>query len=238
MMTIPDPGVAAILGAAGFDFVIIDCEHGPFSPDSSRSCVDALAATPARAVIRVAAADPVLARQALDLGADGVLVPMVDDATSARAAVEACRYPPAGSRGIGAGHATRYGAELDRYLAEANQRIAVLLTIETRAGVENVDAITAVDGVDGIVIGPTDLAADLGVLGAEDDGPLRAAVSRVAEAALGAGIPVGIGCGPEDVSAHGEAGMTLFVCYSDGPALGKSASAAAALAARSWERSR
>lgn len=233
IQTIPDAGVTAILGASGFDLVVIDCEHGPFSPGSVRSCVDALAATPAAAVIRVAANDPVLIRQALDLGAEGILVPMVGDAAAAAAAVEASRYPPAGTRGIGGGHATRYGTSLERYLSEASHSIAVLVTIETAAGVENAKDIAQVSGLDGIVIGPTDLAADLGLLGGEDVTGLKAAITRVTEAA-GEGT-VGIGCEPEEISDLAPSGMSLFICYADGFSIGASATAAVASAMKTWE---
>jgi 2-keto-3-deoxy-L-rhamnonate aldolase RhmA len=162
-VSFPDPGVAAILGWAGFDFVLLDLEHGPFSQPAARSCVDALATTPAKTVIRVADNDPTLIKLALDLGVDGVWVPMVSDAAGARAAVQASRYSPEGSRGLGAGHATRYGTNLPDYFAEANAKTAVIATIETGAGVENAAEIARVDGLDAIVVGPGDLSVDLGI---------------------------------------------------------------------------
>lgn len=228
--TIPDPGVAAILGASGFDVVVLDGEHGPFTRASARGCVDALARTPAKAVMRVVGNDPATIKEALDLGVDGILVPMVGDAEEASAAVRATRFPPEGSRGVGAGHASRYGTNLEAYLTGANANVAVLATIETAAGVECAAQIAAVDGLDGILIGPTDLAADLGLLGRPDDGRLQGAIATVTGAARAAGIPVGLGCDPGDVSQRTREGMTLFACYSDGSGLGAGAAAAVAAA--------
>src|SRR5579871_4331060 len=161
ILAIPDAGVAGILGHSGFDYVVIDAEHAPFTLESMRGCVDALAASPAASVIRVAANDPVHVKQALDLGADGVQVPTVHDAGGAAAAVSAARYSPEGTRGVGLGHASRYGANAQEYLASANARIAVIAMIESARGVENASEIAATPGLDGVVIGPFDLSADL-----------------------------------------------------------------------------
>src|SRR5579872_3248830 len=130
ILTIPDPGVAAILGWSGFDYVVIDAEHGPFTAESMRSCVDALAASPAASVARLAANEPARIKQALDLGVDGVQVPSVGDAAGAAAAVRASRYSPEGARGVGLGHASRYGSNLAEYLGQANASVAVLAMIE------------------------------------------------------------------------------------------------------------
>jgi 2-keto-3-deoxy-L-rhamnonate aldolase RhmA len=134
ILTIPDPGAAAILGWSGFDYVVIDAEHAPFTVSSMRSCVDALASTPAASVVRVLANDPAQIKQALDLGVDGVQVPSVRDAEAAAAAVSAARYSPEGTRGVGMGHATRYGSNLREYLRDANAQVAVLAMIEDAVG--------------------------------------------------------------------------------------------------------
>lgn len=224
--TIPDPGVAAILGASGFDLVVLDAEHGPFTRDSGRGCVDALATTPALAAMRVPDDSPATIKAALDLGVEGILVPMVATAEQAAAVVRACRFPPRGTRGVGGGHASRYGTNLGEYLAEADARIAAMVTIESAVGVANAAAIAAVEGLDAIVIGPTDLAADLGVLGRPDDPHLQAAIAEVTAAAVAAGTPVGIGCRPDAVAARAGQGMTIFACHEDGGGLSAAAEAA------------
>lgn len=237
-VNIPDPGVAAILGWSGFDVVVMDAEHAPFSLSSARGCVDALLPTPAHAMLRVAANQPTTVKQALDLGVDGILFPMVNDAAEAAAAVRACRYSPEGSRGVGCGPAAQYGASLTDYLEGANSKVAVVVMIETVAGLENAEEIAAVEGLDGILVGPADLAADFGVLGEEDHPKVREAIAKVAEISVNAGTKVGAGCAPEKVGELGELGMGLFACYFDGEALGASAEAAVADATKSWERRR
>jgi 2-keto-3-deoxy-L-rhamnonate aldolase RhmA len=232
ILTIPDPGVAAILGWSGFHYVVIDAEHAPFTLDSMRSCVDALASSPAASVIRVAANDPSYLKQALDLGVDGVQVPSVRDAADAAAAVSASRYSPAGTRGVGMGHATRYGSNLEDYLEVANARVAVLAMIEDSAGVENAAEIAGVDGLDGVVIGPFDLSADLGLLGQIDHPAVQAAFDHVIECCLTAGRKVGtLG----DVTALAPRGVTLFSCFADGRALGAGARQAVEDARAAWE---
>jgi 4-hydroxy-2-oxoheptanedioate aldolase len=231
ILTIPAPGVAAILGWSGFDYVVIDAEHAPFTLDSMRACVDALASSPAGCVIRIAANDPSLIKQALDLGVDGVQVPSVGDAAAAAAAVRASRYSPEGMRGVGMGHATRYGSNLVDYLGQANARVAVLVMIEDRAGVENAEQIARVEGLDGVVIGPFDLSADLGLLGQIDHPRVQEACDHIIEACVGAGTKVGaIG----DVTALARRGVTLFTCFADGSALGASARKAVEDAAAAW----
>ena len=231
ILTIPDPGVAAILGWSGFHYVVIDAEHAPFTLESMRACVDALAASPAASVIRLAANDPVHIKQAVDLGVDGVQVPSVRDGEAAAAAVRGARYSPAGSRGVGMGHAARYGSNLEEYLGAANARVAVLAMIEDRAGVENAAQIAAVEGLDGVVIGPYDLSADLGLLGQLDHPTVQAAFDHVIEACVAAGTKVGSLGG---VAALARRGVTLFTCFADGPALGSSARQAMTDASAAW----
>jgi 2-keto-3-deoxy-L-rhamnonate aldolase RhmA len=231
ILTIPDPGVAAILGWSGFHYVVIDAEHAPFTLESMRSCVDALAASPAASVVRVVANDPSHLKQALDLGVDGVQVPSVRDADAAAAAVSASRYSPAGTRGVGMGHATRYGSNLEEYLAQANARVAVLAMIEDGTGVESAAEIAAVEGLDGVVIGPFDLSADLGLLGQLEHPTVQAAFDHVIDSCVAAGTKVGsLG----DVAALAGRGVTLFTCFADGSALGASARQAVEDAGAAW----
>jgi 2-keto-3-deoxy-L-rhamnonate aldolase RhmA len=231
ILTIPDPGVAAILGWSGLDYVVIDAEHGPFTLESMRSCVDALAASPAASVIRVAANDPANLKQALDLGVDGVQVPSVGDAGAAAAAVSASRYSPAGTRGVGLGHASRYGSNIEEYLGTANARVAVLAMIEDRAGVEHAAEIARVEGLDGVVIGPFDLSADLGLIGQIDHPTVQAAFDHVIESCVTAGTKVGTLGDPAVLARRG---VTLFTCFADGSALGAAARQAVDGARAAW----
>jgi len=231
ILTIPDPGVAGILGWSGFDYVVIDAEHAPFTLESMRACVDALAASPAASVIRVATNDPTHLKQALDLGVDGVQVPTVSDADQAAAAVRASRYSPEGNRGVGLGHAARYGSNIEEYLATANSRVAVLAMIEDRSGVEHAAEIAAVEGLDGVVIGPFDLSADLGLLGQLEHPTVQAAFNHVIESCVAAGTKVGsLG----EVATLARLGVTLFTCFVDGSALGAGARQVVADAGAAW----
>lgn len=174
--------VAEMAGNAGFDWCLVDGEHGPWDPASIRAQLIALAATPAEAVVRVPVAEDWVLKQALDLGAQTVLVPMVDSAAQARAVVRACRYPPDGGRGQGAmvARAAGYGTVPD-YTVNANAEVCILVQAESRAALAALDDIAAVEGVDGVFIGPADLAADMG----HRDDPGHAHV----QAAIGDAIP-------------------------------------------------
>lgn len=223
---IPDPALGTILGRSGFDFVVIDAEHGPFTLTSLRACVEAIEATPAASVIRVAANDPVLIKQALDLGIDAVQVPTVSTGAAAEAAVRASRYAPAGRRGMGFGRASRYGLEIERAIREADASTAVIAMIEDAEGVENAAAIAA-SGVDAIFVGPFDLSASLGVPGETAHPTVVAGLERVVAAATEAGVAVGTVCAPEEAAALAAAGMRLLTTFIDSLGLAAAAQASA-----------
>jgi 2-keto-3-deoxy-L-rhamnonate aldolase RhmA len=223
LLTIPDPAVATILGRTGCDFVLIDAEHGPFTLDSIRHCLDAIATTPAYAAVRVPGNEPDLIKQVLELGPDGIQVPVVNNADEARAAVTAVRYAPEGARGLGTGRAEGYGLSTREYRSRANGAIAVIAMIESVSGVDNAKAIAEVPGVDGIFIGPHDLEADMGLLQAPDEHALRANIDRIVSGAKAGGVAVGINCTPDELPALLKAGMSLFLCLTDFGALGRAA---------------
>lgn len=230
VLSLPEPGLATILGHSGYDFVVVDAEHGPFTLDTLRNCVEALASTPAATVVRLAGSSDVEIKQALDLGVHGIQVPNVASARQTAEIVRAARYPPAGARGIGGGRASRYGMRLPEQLQTANGSVAVLVMIESRAGVRAAAEIAAVDGLDGIVVGLMDLSADLGVTGRLDDPSVSGALDEVVAAAVAQRIKVGTGCRPEDVPSLAAAGMTLFTCFVDAMGLAAAAQAAVLIA--------
>lgn len=154
-----------LIAASGFDWMLLDMEHSP--NDLESLVVQLQAAEPYRthAVVRVPWNDAVLLKRVLDIGAQSVLVPMIDDAEQARAAVAAMRYPPRGVRGVGGTtRATRWG-RVPGYPQKAEGELAILLQVETQTALNNIEAIAAVDGVDGIFVGPADLHASFGHLG-------------------------------------------------------------------------
>jgi 4-hydroxy-2-oxoheptanedioate aldolase len=182
-----------VLATAGFDWLLIDAEHSPNTPASVLPQLQAAASYSAQLVVRPVNHDAALIKQYLDIGAQTLLVPMVDTAAQAAALVCAVRYPPQGIRGVGTSlaRAAHWGGIKD-YAVKANQEICLVVQIETREGLANLDAILAVDGVDGAFIGPADLAASMGHLGDARHPEVRAtiedALSRIAATGKGAGV--------------------------------------------------
>ena len=157
---------AEICAGAGFDWLLIDAEHGPNDLRSILAQLQAIAPYPSQAIVRPPQGDHVLIKQLLETGVQTLLIPMVESASQAEGLVRAMRYPPAGIRGVGSAlaRASRWGRVGD-YADHANEQMCLLVQVETKAGYENLDEILAVDGVDGIFFGSADLAASYGYLG-------------------------------------------------------------------------
>jgi len=191
--------VAEILAGTGFDWVLIDTEHGPFGLEGLQHCLAAFNGSRTVPIVRVPWNDAVRIKQVLDLGVDGVLVPMVNSVAEAKAAISACKYPPEGTRGFGPRRASDYGRSTDDYVAQANDGTIVMLQIEHIKAVEDVDAILAVPGIDVICLGPTDLSGSLGLLRQFNHPSVVAAVDKVIARAHAKGLPVcaGVAFPPE-----------------------------------------
>ena len=187
------PHVAEMIGLSGFDFAVIDGEHGLGSESQHTACLQALAATPATAVLRVPSRDTVAVRRALDIGAEGILVPDVRTENEAEKIARACFYPPRGDRGFSAGtlRAADYGFAVGDYVESEGRELLLCLMIESAEGVDNVFSIAAVDGVDVIQIGPFDLSYDLGIPGQFDHPDFAAALERIEAGAQSAGKILG-----------------------------------------------
>jgi 4-hydroxy-2-oxoheptanedioate aldolase len=154
-----------VIAGAGFDWILLDCEHSPNDLESLLTQLQAAAPYPTHPVVRVPWNDMVTIKRVLDVGAQSLLIPYVSTAEEARAAVAHTRYPPAGVRGVaGTTRATRFG-RVKAYAKRAHEEICVLVQVETQAAVDNIEAICAVEGVDGVFIGPADLHASLGYTG-------------------------------------------------------------------------
>src|SRR5687767_9684641 len=168
--------VAEVIAGAGFDWILIDTEHSPNELPMVLSQLQALVGGTAAPVVRPAWNDMVIIKRLLDIGAQNLLIPYVQTPEEARAAVAATRYPPQGVRGVAGTHrASQYG-RIKNYATEANKEICVLVQIETQLALENLEAIAAVEGVDGLFIGPSDLAAALGHLGNNAHPEVRRAI--------------------------------------------------------------
>ena len=209
---------AEIAGLSGFDWVLIDLEHGSGDYGDLVHQIQAVSATPAAPVVRIAWNDPVAFKRVLDLGASGIMVPYVQSAEEAAAAVRAMRYPPAGVRGVALlNRATSFGAGFGDYVQRADRELLTIVQIETPRAVENAAEIAAVDGVDVLFVGPLDLSTGLGVQGRYDEPVYLEALDRVARAAARAGKASGILLlGSQALAATVERGMTFIALGSDG----------------------
>jgi 4-hydroxy-2-oxoheptanedioate aldolase len=225
------PLVAEICAGSGLDWVLIDAEHGPNDVPSVLAQLQAVAAYPVTPVVRVPVGDVVTIKQVLDLGAQNLLVPMVSSADAARAVVEAVRYPPRGRRGVGSALArsARWN-RVDGYLEHADEHVSLLVQIETAEGVAAAGAIAAVDGVDGVFVGPSDLAASMGLLGQQGHPDVVSAVHRTFEAVRAAGKPVGVNAfDPALARAYVDGGATFVLVGADVTLLARGSEELAAL---------
>lgn len=188
-----DPYCAELAANAGFDWLLLDGEHAPNDLRGMLGQLQAVAPYPAQPVIRPAIGDSTMIKQLLDIGAQTLLIPMVETAEQASHMVSAMRYPPAGIRGVGSplARASRWNTVTD-YATKADEQMCLLVQIENLAGLEQLDAIIEVEGVDGIFIGPVDLSASMGYLGNPGHPEVQAAVEnailRITKAGKAAGI--------------------------------------------------
>lgn len=198
-----DPYTAELCATAGFDWLLVDGEHGPNDLRSMLGTLQAVAPYPVHPVVRVPHGDAALIKQVLEIGATTLLVPMVESAEQARALVRATRYPPQGLRGVGSGLArSSRWSSYPQYLHEANERIGLLVQVETAEALAQLDEIAAVDGVDGVFIGPADLSASMGHLGNPGHPEVRAAIDGAIGRILAAGKAPGILTVDEALARH------------------------------------
>jgi 2-dehydro-3-deoxyglucarate aldolase/4-hydroxy-2-oxoheptanedioate aldolase len=210
------PSTAEALGCAGLDFLVVDMEHVPVDTPLMIELLRTVAGTPAAAVVRLPWNDMVMVKRALDGGAQNVMLPFVQDADEARRAVAYTRYPPDGIRGVAGVHrASRYGT-VTNYLAGAADEICVIVQIETLAALERLPEIAAVPGVDSIFIGPSDLAASMGMLGDLNHAAVQDKLRDGAQLCRKLGKPVGIvGPNPDMVGKFLEYGYTWVAIATD-----------------------
>ncbi len=212
------PIATELLALAGFDALIIDHEHGPGDLLNAIQLMQAMSATPAAPIMRVAWNDPVALKRALDTGIEGVMIPSVNDAAQAGAAVAACRYPPHGIRGAAYGlvRASDYGLRAEEYVADIRDELLIICQIETAQAVEAIPEIAAVDGVDMLFLGPIDLSGSIGALGRFDDPDFVALRSRAEAATLSAGrLLGGLATPGQGPAAMRERGYHLITAVSD-----------------------
>ncbi|MGE4241708.1 4-hydroxy-2-oxoheptanedioate aldolase [Ramlibacter sp.] len=198
-----DPYTAELCAGTGFDWLLVDGEHAPNDLRSMLSTLQAVAPYDAHPVVRIPEGDATLIKQVMEIGATTLLVPMVEDAAQARVLARAMRYPPEGTRGVGSGLArsSRWNGWPD-YLHAANDRACLLVQVETKEALLKAGEIAAVDGVDGVFIGPADLAASMGHLGQPGHPEVQAAVEAAIASIRARGKPCGILCVDEALARH------------------------------------
>jgi 4-hydroxy-2-oxoheptanedioate aldolase len=192
-LNLGSPVTVEIAGLAGFDWLLIDHEHGPGGEDTMLHQLQAAAGTPAFPIVRIAMNETPRFKRALDMGAFGVMVPYVNTAAETRAAVNAMRYPPHGIRGVAKFHrGAGFGGDFEDYYLHAHERLLCVIQIETPEAVANIDAIAAVDGADVLFVGPTDLSYNMGIRDQLESAQFTATLQKVSEAAKKHGKAAGI----------------------------------------------
>ena len=222
--------VTEVAAGSGLDWLLIDMEHSANTLESTLVQLQVVAGYPITPVVRVPSNDTVAIKQVLDLGAQNLIVPMVSSAEEARAAVAATRYPPKGVRGVGSALArsARWN-RVDGYLQDSARHTSLTVQIETAVGVEAAAEIAAVDGVDAVFVGPSDLSASMGLLGQQTHPEVVAAVERVFVAAKDAGTPVGVNAfDPAAADAYLAAGADFVAVGADVAILARASEALAA----------
>lgn len=190
-MSLANPMTAEVAGLAGFDWLLLDGEHAPNDVSTLVPQLMALKDSVSAPVVRPPWNEPVIIKRLLDAGFHNFLMPFIESAEQARAAVAATRYPPRGIRGVSVMQRNNRFGTVPDYFKIIDDNIAVLVQIESRAGLEAIDAITAVEGVDGLFVGPQDLAAAMGHLGNPSHPEVQAAMKHIIERARAGGKPAG-----------------------------------------------
>ena len=211
-----DPYAAEICAGSGFDWLLLDGEHAPNDVSTFVPQLMALKGSRSAPVVRPQFNDPVVIKRLLDIGFYNFLVPFVETQEQAELAVASTRYPPAGIRGVSVSHRSNMFGTVPDYFNSINDNIAVMVQIESQQGVDNVDAIATTDGVDGIFVGPSDLAAALGHLGNASHPDVQQCIKHIFARAKAHGKPAGILAPAEaDARRYMEWGATFVAVGSD-----------------------
>jgi 4-hydroxy-2-oxoheptanedioate aldolase len=213
---LPTPAAVEIIGAAGWDFVIIDCEHAPITAQMLPGFIRASEAARIPAIVRVAENNTAAIQQALDAGAAGVQIPQISSVEAARAAVSAARFHPQGLRGLNPFvRAARYSAEpVADFMRRSNSEVTVVLQIESTDGLQAVDQILEIPGIDVLFIGPYDLSQSLGIPGHTSDPRVFAAGEDIVEKAASRKVRVGVFTNSDQEADRWKDIGIQYLCYS------------------------
>lgn len=190
-ITIGHPNVAEILANAGFDWLVIDVEHNPIDPAMVQTLITTIQSKGVKAIVRVSKNEEVVIKQVLDAGADGIIVPMVCSKEDAIQAVNYAKYPPIGKRGVGLARAQQYGRQFEAYKEWVAKGLIVIAQIEHIDGINNLEDIISVEGIDGTIIGPYDLSGSMGMPGEFDKPVVKEALKKYIEICKARNFPMG-----------------------------------------------
>lgn len=223
LVTLGSTEVAEILSKVGFDYLWIEMEHAPTSLEKAQQMIQAVGGR-IPCLVRAPWNDDVWIKHILDIGCGGVVIPQIRNANEAKAAIQACKYPPAGTRSVGIGRAQGYGMDLQDYIQHANERLTIILQTEHIDAVKNIDSILSVPGFDAVLIGPYDLSASMGLTGQIAHADVQAGIQKIKKACAAKNIPVGI-FAPDAQAAKTQIadGCTLIAMGADSMYLWKSA---------------
>ncbi len=226
-VSLADTVAAEISAASGFDWLVLDAEHAPNGVRSLLTQLQTVAAYDPPVMVRPLESEPALFKQLLDIGTQTILAPMVETPHQAEQLVKAMRYPPDGIRGVTTARAARWGL-VDDYWEQANQEACLVVQIESSEGLANLAEIAAIEGVDAVFVGPSDLAADLGYLGRASHTHVTTKVVSAIQTITEAGKPAGtLGLTPELADLYTSAGATFIGTGVDTILLAKATSALA-----------
>jgi 2-keto-3-deoxy-L-rhamnonate aldolase RhmA len=216
-LSLNDPVAAEILARVGFDFLIIDTEHGAWDLVTLQTTLMGFNGTDTTPIVRVAWNDHVRIKQALDMGVEGILAPMVRTVEECRQLVRSCRYPPQGARGFGPRRASNYYRNLDEYVAVANEAIFVMPQIEDVATLGTLDEFLTVPGIDAVAIGPNDLSGTTGFFRQHDHPANTGAIDKIIASAKAASVPVclGVNSRPDEQRDLIARGVRVLLATSD-----------------------
>jgi 2-keto-3-deoxy-L-rhamnonate aldolase RhmA len=215
LLSISAPQVAEIISDSGFDWVLIDMEHSAISLESVQNALQIMGDKILR-IVRVPGNDEIWIKRVLDTGCDGILVPMVNSAAEALKVLQYSKYPLEGKRSVGLSRAHSFGPGFSHYVENANRDLVVMIQIEHKDAVKNIDEILNVKGIDSVFIGPYDLSASMGLTGQLSHPELKAAIQLIKDKCRKAGLPYGIfGMTAEGLVTEVSDGCTFLLCGVD-----------------------
>ncbi len=215
-ITIPHPSIVEIMATANFEWLCIDMEHTAIDLKEAEILISTIQANGMKALVRVSKNEEVIIKRVLDIGADGVIVPMINSLDDAKMAIDFAKYPPTGKRGVGLYRASKYGTAFNEYKEFVENELVIIAQIEHIKAVENIEDIITTDGIDGTIIGPYDLSASMGHAGEFERDDVKEAIKKVELACKKHNKPYGfhvISSDPKELQRKIDEGCT-FLAYS------------------------